>query len=58
MIQSAGLVKTQSLLIVATGGVTATIELDNGGTIAGLAPYVLNPGTVLEVVYDGTNLNP
>lgn len=56
-IQTAGLVNTQSLLILATGGVAATLKLDNGGTIAGQSVYVLKPGTLLQVSFDGTNLN-
>ena len=56
-IQSAGLVKSQTLLIVATGGVTATLKLDNGGTISGQSVYTLKPGTLLLVAFDGTNLN-
>ena len=57
MLQSASLVNTQTLLIVATGGVGAVLSLDNGGTIAGLATYLLAPGDFLSVSYDGTNLN-
>jgi hypothetical protein len=56
-IQSAGLVNTQRLLIVATGGVAATLKLDNGGTIAGQSVYTLKPGTLLLVAFDGTNLS-
>jgi hypothetical protein len=56
-IQSAGLVNTQALLIVATGGVAATLKLDNGGTVSGQSIYTLKPGTLLLVAFDGTNLN-
>ena len=56
-LQAAGLVKTQTLLIVATGGVAATLKLDNGGTIGGQSVYTLNPGTVLLAGFDGTNLS-
>ncbi len=56
-IQAAGLVTTQTLLIVATGGVPATLKLDNNGTISGKSIYTLNPGTLLLVAFDGTNLN-
>jgi hypothetical protein len=56
-IQSAGLVNTQTLLIVATGGVAAMLKLDNGGTISGQSVYTLKPGTLLLVAFDGTNLN-
>jgi len=56
-IQAAGLVNTQTLLIVATGGVAAKLKLDNNGTISGQSVYTLNPGTVLLVAFDGTNLS-
>jgi hypothetical protein len=56
-IQAAGLVNTQTLLIVATGGVAATLKLDNGGTVGGQSIYTLKPGTLLLVTFDGTNLN-
>jgi hypothetical protein len=55
-IQSSGLVTNQVLLIVATGGVSATLQLDNGGTIAGSAVYTLNPGSALTVQFSGENL--
>jgi hypothetical protein len=57
VLQSATLVNSQTLLIVATGGVPASLSLDNGGTIATLAKYLLAPGDFLSVSYDGTNLN-
>ena len=56
-IQSAGLVTGQRLLILATGGVSASLKLDNGGTIGGAAVYTLKPGNFLSVSYDGTNLS-
>lgn len=56
-IQSAGLVNNQALMIVATGGVAATLKLDNGGTVGGQSIYALKPGTLLLVQFDGTNLN-
>jgi hypothetical protein len=56
-IQSAGLVNSQTLLIVATGGVAATLKLDNNGTISGQNIYTIRPGTLLLVQFDGTNLN-
>jgi hypothetical protein len=56
-IKSSGLMNTQTLLIVATGGVAATLKLDNGGTISGQSIYTLKPGTILLVQFDGTNLN-
>jgi len=56
-IQSAGLVNSQTLLIIATGGVPATLKLDNNGTISGQSVYTLKPGTLLLVRFDGTNLN-
>jgi hypothetical protein len=57
VLQSASLVTNQTLLIVATGGVPANLSLDNGGTIATLATYLLAPGDFLSVSFDGTNLN-
>jgi hypothetical protein len=45
------------LLLVATGGVPATLRLDNNGTIAGQNVYTLKPGTNLLVSFDGTNLS-
>jgi hypothetical protein len=57
VLESAGFVSGQQLLIVATGGVPATLKLDNGGTIGGLGVYTLNPGTALSVTFDGTNLS-
>jgi hypothetical protein len=56
-IQSAGLALNQTLMIVATGGVSATLKLDNNGTISGQSIYTLKPGTLLLVQFDGTNLN-
>ncbi len=56
-IQAAGLVTTQTLLIVATGGVAAKLKLDNGGSVSGQSIYTLKPGTLLLVAFDGTNLN-
>ena len=57
VLRSASLVTNQTLLIVATGGVPANLSLDNGGTIATLATYLLAPGDFLSVSFDGTNLN-
>jgi hypothetical protein len=57
ILQSASLVPNQTLLVVATGGVPANLSLDNGGTIATLAAYLLAPGDFLSVSFDGTNLN-
>jgi len=56
-------IKTSGLLgarrpfyFLATGGTACQLKLDNGGTISGKSIYVLNPGTVLLVSFDGTNL--
>ena len=57
ILQSASLVNNQTLLVVATGGVPTSLSLDNGGTIATFAKYLLTPGDFLSVSYDGTNLN-
>jgi hypothetical protein len=50
------LVTGQSLLLVATGGVAATVQLSNGATVAGSTSYILKPGNFLSVYFDGTNL--
>jgi hypothetical protein len=56
-LQTTGLVNGQTLLIIATGGVAATLKLDKGGTVSGQSIYTLKPGTLLLVQFDGTNLN-
>lgn len=57
VINSTSLVTNQVLLILATGGVPASLALSNGGTIAGSQNYILKPGNFLSVLFDGTNLN-
>lgn len=57
VIQTSGLIHNQTLLIVATGGVAATLRLDSGGLVAGQSVYTLKPGTLLTASWDGTNLN-
>jgi hypothetical protein len=56
VIDAAGLVTGQTLLIVATGGIPASVQPNNAGTIAGSAVYTLRPGTALTVQFDGINL--
>jgi hypothetical protein len=56
-IQSAGLTTGQRLLIVATGGVSAILKLDNGGMVGGTTVYTLKPGNFLSVSFDGMNLS-
>jgi hypothetical protein len=56
-IDASTLVNTQSLLLVATGGVVASIALSNKGTIAGSLIFKVNPGPPASLTYDGTNLN-
>ena len=46
----------RSFYFLATGGTACQLKLDNGGTISGKSIYVLTPGTVLLVSFDGTNL--
>jgi hypothetical protein len=56
VIDTTKLTTSQALLLLASGGVSATVTLSNGGTIAGLQSYPLKPGNFLSVVFDGTNL--
>jgi hypothetical protein len=57
VIDASSLVDTQTMLLLASGGVPATVSLNNGGTIAGSQNYTLKPGNFLSVQFDGTNLN-
>jgi hypothetical protein len=58
VIDAATLVNGQVLLMLASGGVAATVSLSNGGgTIAGVTGgYLLKPGNFLTVQFDGMNL--
>ena len=56
VIDTTKLITSQTLLLLASGGVSATVTLSNGGTIAGSQSYLLKPGNFLSVVFDGTNL--
>jgi len=44
-------------LFVNTGSGQCPMSLDNGGTIGGVATYVLMPGAAVEFQFDGANLN-
>jgi len=56
VIDASSMTSGQTLLIVASGGVAASVSLSNGGTVAGDANYILQPGDFLSVQFDGTNL--
>ena len=56
-IKTSGLITNKSFYFFATGGTASKLKLDNGGTISGQSVYTLNPGTVLLVGFDGTNLS-
>lgn len=56
-IQSASLVSSQKLLILATGGTQASVKLDSNGTIGGASVAIIQPGTFTIFQFDGTNLN-
>jgi hypothetical protein len=56
VIDASTLVSSQTLLLLASGGVSASVSLSNGGTIAGSQNYTLKPGDFLNVGFDGTNL--
>ncbi len=57
-LQTATLTKGQNLLIlVMSASGTATIQLDNGGTLLGQSgPYAITSGAGLVVSFDGANL--
>ncbi len=55
-IKTSNLLTNKSFYFIATGGTSCQLKLDNGGTISGQSVYILKPGTVLLVAFDGTNL--
>jgi hypothetical protein len=56
-IKTSNLLTNKSFYFFATGGTASQLKLDNGGTISGQSTYKLNPGTVLLVSFNGTNLS-
>jgi hypothetical protein len=58
LLQSATLITNTTYLFVNTGSGAVSLSLDNSaGTIGGLGTYILRPGAVVELQYDGTNLS-
>jgi Na+-translocating ferredoxin:NAD+ oxidoreductase RnfE subunit len=57
VIDATTLVSGQQLLLLASGGVAATVALSNGGTVAGFLNFALKPGNFVTVTFDGTNLS-
>lgn len=58
-LKSSTLTTGQQFLVLVTGGfasAVATISLDNGGLVAGVAIYSLPQGSPLSLRFDGTNL--
>jgi hypothetical protein len=56
-LRTSGLVTGKPFYFLATGGTACQLKLDNGGTVSGQSTYTLNPGTVLLVSFNGTNLS-
>jgi hypothetical protein len=56
-LESATLITNTTYLLVNTGSGGVSLSLDNGGTVGGLGNFILKPGAVVELQFDGTNLS-
>jgi hypothetical protein len=56
ILQSATLAKNGFYLFVNTCPANIPMSLDSGGTVGGLATYILQPGQAIKFLFDGTNL--